>query len=152
MCQSLADAESMCQKPTWCWEHVPIAYLMLRTCAQSLLDRAWVVPPGCGGRALICRKSALSFQGVSCRYSCAFTRSPSVPLETRAWSGCEKADSIIFVLFTLICSFIFLLKLSTSGAMRDLSGCELKGILSVQYPSRSCWAIFAWGGCELSMD
>ena len=61
---SLLDAESMC------W--------------------AKVVSSGCGGRALICSKSTLSFQGVGCCHSRAFTRSPSNPLETCAWSGCEK--------------------------------------------------------------
>jgi hypothetical protein len=50
----------MCQEPTWCWEHVSQAYLMLRACVPSLLDRAWVVPSGCGGHTLICSESALS--------------------------------------------------------------------------------------------
>ena len=26
--KSLLDAENMCPKPTWCWEHVPKAYLI----------------------------------------------------------------------------------------------------------------------------
>jgi len=103
------NAESMCQKPTWCWEHVSKAYLMLRTCAHSLLDRAWVVPSGCGGQTLICSESALSFQGVSGgRYSRAFTRSPSIPTcIIKVW---KRADSIIFVPFTFIWIFIFSLE------------------------------------------
>ena len=98
--KSLLDAESMCQKPTWCWEHVSQAYLMLR---------AWVVPSGCGGQTLICSESALSFQGVSGgRYSRAFTRSPSIPTcIIKVW---KRADSIIFVPFTFISIFIFSLE------------------------------------------
>ena len=96
-------------KPTWCWEHVSKAYLMLRTCAHSLLDRAWVVPSGCGVLALICSESTLSFQGVSGgRYSRAFTRSPSIPTcIIKVW---KKANSIIFVLFYFHLKFKFSLE------------------------------------------
>lgn len=133
-------------KPTWCWEHVSKAYLMLRTCAHSLLDRAWVVPSGCGVLALICSESTLSFQGVSGgRYSRAFTRSPSIPTcIIKVW---KKANSIIFVLFIFIWSLSFLLKLgqSTSGAIHDLSGCELR------YPFRSTIKIALGYLCMMRM-